>query len=415
MELSKRTCTVVQPIDNGQMIVDRSQSNVPSDAPDGNKFPVLILLASGSNHSDGGLETRLLGLTLRDRAARAARRAGYARIMTIGEEDTKFDLPETVGRLVFAPANALAELSWLEAAADVALPAGGWGFVSGRVVIVDTAITKKAIEDPAQFRDLDALQEHLAGHLESGDALPNQAAPMLVAGPECLVEARRRLLSALVKETDGFMARHFHRPISIAISQRLADTPITPNQMSLVSASFGLMGAPFFLSSSPDLQTIGALLFLWHSILDGCDGELARLKFQESHWGGVLDFWGDNVVHITIFACMGVGWALAVDASWPLVLGATAVLGTLSSAGFVYFRMMRKSDKHGPLYTSVGKDRSRRLTQLLDQASRRDFIYLVVALSLFGKASWFLVLTGIGAPVYFVLLLIVATREAGRR
>ena len=28
--------------------------------------------------------------------------------------------------------------------------------------------------------------------------------------------------------------------------------------------------------------------------LDGCDGELARLKFKESRWGGLLDFWGDN-------------------------------------------------------------------------------------------------------------------------
>ena len=59
------------------------------------------------------------------------------------------------------------------------------------------------------------------------------------------------------------------------------------------------------------MQTIGALLFLAHSILDGCDGELARLKFQQSRWGGVLDFWGDNVVHTVIFACMGVGWSLS--------------------------------------------------------------------------------------------------------
>ena len=66
------------------------------------------------------------------------------------------------------------------------------------------------------------------------------------------------------------------------------------------------------------MQTIGALLFLAHSILDGCDGELARLKFQQSRWGGVLDFWGDNVVHTVIFGCMGIGWSLAADSLWPL-------------------------------------------------------------------------------------------------
>ena len=139
---------------------------------------------------------------------------------------------------------------------------------------------------------------------------------------------------------------------------------------------------------------------------------LARLKFQESYWGGVLDFWGDNVVHITIFACMGVGWALAIDAGWPLILGAAAVLGTIGSASMVYFRVMRNMDNQGPLYTSVGKGPSEGLTKLLDNASRRDFIYLVLGLSLFGKASWFLVLTAIGAPVYLFLLLFVAAREA---
>ena len=106
------------------------------------------------------------------------------------------------------------------------------------------------------------------------------------------------------------MARHVERPISLQISRALAATAITPNQMSLISIAVGICGGPFFLSSRPLMQTIGALLFLAHSILDGCDGELARLKFQQSRWGGVLDFWGDNVVHIVIFACMGVGWSL---------------------------------------------------------------------------------------------------------
>ena len=111
--------------------------------------------------------------------------------------------------------------------------------------------------------------------------------------------------------------------------------------------------AAFFLSSRPLMQTIGALLFLAHSILDGCDGELARLKFQQSRWGGILDFWGDNVVHTVIFACMGVGWSLAAGSIWPLALGAAAVFGTLGSAGFVYRRVMRGKDGADTLFTSV--------------------------------------------------------------
>jgi phosphatidylglycerophosphate synthase len=125
------------------------------------------------------------------------------------------------------------------------------------------------------------------------------------------------------------MARHFDRKVSLAISRRLARTSITPNAMTLISVGIGLSGAPFFLSERPALQTIGALLFVLHSIVDGCDGELARLKLQESRLGGVLDFWGDNVVHIAVFASVAVGWSLA-GARWPLLFGGAAtVAGTL--------------------------------------------------------------------------------------
>src|SRR5881409_4535927 len=102
--------------------------------------------------------------------------------------------------------------------------------------------------------------------------------------------------------------------------------------MTLGSVAVGLVGALFFLSVSPASQLVGALLFLAHSILDGCDGELARLKFMESPHGAILDFWGDNVVHVGVFACMAVGLSFAEEAPWPLALGALTVAATLGSA-----------------------------------------------------------------------------------
>ncbi len=183
--------------------------------------------------------------------------------------------------------------------------------------------------------------------------------------------------------------------------------------MTLVSVGIGLLGALFFLSPGAPAQTAGALLFLLHSILDGCDGELARLKFQESRFGGVLDFWGDNVVHSAVFAAIAVGWSRAAGAAWPLGLGAAAVAGTLASAGFVYARTMR-GPKEGPLFTSVSETDTA-VSRVADALSRRDFIYLVLALSLFGKASWFLLLSAGGAPVFFFVLVALARRRPERK
>ncbi len=74
---------------------------------------------------------------------------------------------------------------------------------------------------------------------------------------------------------------------------------------------------------------------------------------------------------------------------------------------------MRRKDGGETLFTSVSDAPGRPLTRLLDSASRRDFIYLVILLALFGRSNWFLVLAGIGAPIYFLLVLFAARPGVG--
>jgi phosphatidylglycerophosphate synthase len=256
--------------------------------------------------------------------------------------------------------------------------------------------------------------------LEALAAAPPQAgvadAGIAVDSPSDLRRAERHLLESLVKDTEGFMSRHVERKVSLAVSRRLAGTSVTPNAMTLVSIAIGLVGSVFFLRTTASSEMIGALLFLLHSILDGCDGELARLRFQESRWGGLLDFWGDNLVHAAVFAAMAVGWSRNIGEAWPLALGASAVLGTVASAFFVYRRTMRGRGKaDGPLYTSVATEGETRLSRVADAVSRRDFIYLVLILSAFGKAHWFVVLAAVGAPAFFLVLTAIASEERRRR
>ena len=116
----------------------------------------------------------------------------------------------------------------------------------------------------------------------------------------------------------------------------------------------------------------------------------------------MLDFWGDNVVHCAVFAAMAMGWAARVGSS-GLCVGAAARSATLASATYVYGRTMT-GPKEGPQFTSVRPERHRRISRAADALSRRDFIYLVVVLSAFGKAHWFLVIAAVGAPVFFFVL-----------
>ena len=329
-----------------------------------NGRPVLALVAP----EDPAIppETVLLGLPLARRTVLAAQRAGFARVTVAGATPALAEALEGTG----------AELVEAAPPGAVRLP---WNVVA-----------------------------HIRQMRELAEGAPSAGVP--VASRADLPRAERFLLKGLIKDNEGFMSRHFDRTISLAVSRRLAGTRMTPTQMTLVAVGIGLVGAPFFLSSRPAVQVVGGILFLLHSILDGCDGELARLKFQESRFGGVLDFWGDNVVHVAVFGAMGLGLARATGRTWPLWCAASAVLATAASAWVVYRRTMT-GPKEGPLYTSVATHSDTRLSRMTDAVSRRDFIYLILIMSAFGVADWFVIMAAVIVPVYFLALLVVAWND----
>jgi 1L-myo-inositol 1-phosphate cytidylyltransferase / CDP-L-myo-inositol myo-inositolphosphotransferase len=372
-------------------------------------------------------EARLLGLPLLRREVLAAERAGFSRIVveeTPGRDfsaslaETRAEILRTgdaspevpAGRLVVLAAGTLPEKRWLEELRMMPVEAGRLEIDPNCAAVLDTEDPARVVSALRNRGDRDALEglsrslPAAAGRLSSRDRLE-------IAGPADFGRAEDWLLARLVKDTEGFMSRHVERRISLAISRRLASTRVTPNAMTLVSVAVGLAGAGLFLSPSPWAPLAGSLLVLAHSILDGCDGELARVKFEESHLGGVLDFWGDNVVHSAVFAAIAASWSRASGNGWPLLLGTAAVVGTILSAGFVFRHTMARSGE-GPLFTSVSRSPGTPFARMADALARRDFLYLLVVLSAFGKERWFLALAAVGAPVYFLLLLALA--RAGR-
>ena len=101
---------------------------------------------------------------------------------------------------------------------------------------------------------------------------------------------------------------------------------------------------------------------------------------------------------------MAVGLSYAQEATWPLALGALTVAATLGSAACQSRDIM--------LDTAVGGDAAW-IARFAEAFSHRDFIYLVIVLSAFGKAHWFLILASIGTPIFFLLMLwVVARRRA---
>jgi CDP-L-myo-inositol myo-inositolphosphotransferase len=139
---------------------------------------------------------------------------------------------------------------------------------------------------------------------------------------EELQNAEKAIIKSLVKPTDGFVSRRINRKISIPISRFLVKTSITPDQISFFSFLLGLSSAVLFALS----QTFYAgILAQISSIVDGCDGEVARMKGMGSKFGAYLDSLLDRYADIAIVLGMV---AMAPEKLWHV--GGLALLGTYS-------------------------------------------------------------------------------------
>lgn len=115
-----------------------------------------------------------------------------------------------------------------------------------------------------------------------------------------LKQAQTLLLANLKKPTDGPISRYLNRPISTRLSRYLLKTNITPNLISWISFILSITATLFFFLGNYLTLVIGGILVQISSIIDGCDGEIARLKFKETDFGGwfdaVLDRYADAFV-----------------------------------------------------------------------------------------------------------------------
>jgi phosphatidylglycerophosphate synthase len=142
--------------------------------------------------------------------------------------------------------------------------------------------------------------------------------------------AERKLDRWLVKPTDGFYAQ-LNRRISIPISRQLIKWPITPNMVSLFTLAVGLASSLLFATGSYRYMLAGALLSLWASILDGCDGEVARLKLMESDFGCWLETACDYLYYLSLLIGLMSGLERTSGSKAYLIGGAVLLFGAVAS------------------------------------------------------------------------------------
>ena len=151
------------------------------------------------------------------------------------------------------------------------------------------------------------------------------------------------------KGNDGPVSKWLNRPISIQFSKYLVDFDITPNQISFVSFLLSVLAAGLFALGNYWLLALGGIIAQFASIIDGSDGEVARLKYLSSDYGG----WFDAVLdrYADAFLLFGLTWYVySQDLSqWALAIGFIAIIGSfmLSYTADKYDNLMKSRIKKG--------------------------------------------------------------------
>ena len=390
-------------------------------------------------------DVRLSGMPAGERVVRAALRAGYSHLVIfqpdgeardaplfrrLAEQLEKIRVTETVeewqreiGKLdrrtpltaigagtVVSPAllvQAAATATNVGAAVDV--PAGGDWPISGVI-----RITAADALDPGWLRAaLSARRADLVRPSGEDVSYGRGHLALQMTDPADSDGAERTLRRSIYKDTDAKVAR-FNRRASLPISIALIRTPLTANQLSVVLVALGFYSGWLFSIGNYAAGVLAAVLSLVSSVLDGCDGEIARLKYQESSLGCWIETFGDYSYYLAIFIGLMVGCVRQTGWEWLYWVGLIAIAGTLVTFALLIYLRARITAGQPTRLHAVAKTRFKSdpslWTKLIWKVSfvctRAAMPYGILAFALLDALPLVLILAALGANIYWISLLL---------
>ena len=143
-----------------------------------------------------------------------------------------------------------------------------------------------------------------------------------------LQKAKQSLIQQLTKPTDGLISRNVNRRLSTKISAYLAQYDVSPNLITLASFILAVLSGIFFFFGGYQNILFGGILAQLTSVLDGCDGEIARLKFRGSDFGKWLDRVLDRYADGFIILGMTHALWLSTKNEYVWIIGFLTLTGT---------------------------------------------------------------------------------------
>ncbi|MCK5672650.1 MAG: CDP-alcohol phosphatidyltransferase family protein, partial [Spirochaetales bacterium] len=106
---------------------------------------------------------------------------------------------------------------------------------------------------------------------------------------------------------------------------------ITPNQITLIAFSFGLLSCVLIIFNNFYLALV---FWILNRIIDGLDGTVARISKKQTDWGGYLDIMLDFI----IYALIPISFAIVINSGIFIYISLSIMLAIfyINSASWMY-------------------------------------------------------------------------------
>lgn len=211
------------------------------------------------------------------------------------------------------------------------------------------------------------------------------------------------LFGLVRKAQDTWLIRTVNRRVSYPFTRLLLPTTISPNMISIAVFIIGAIGCWVLAQPTYAGAVVGTLLVLFAGYLDGCNGEIARIRLESSKLGAWIDTIADEVTTVLfligsglhVYRKLGEPWI-----GWSIVIG---TIGALLSIYIIYYYLIvvAHSGNSQDYPSSQGG-----IASALRVLVQRNIINLAaVAFALLNRIETLYFLTTLGGIVTAIILL----------
>lgn len=224
------------------------------------------------------------------------------------------------------------------------------------------------------------------------------------------------LVKASGKPSDGIVSRHLNRPISMRISLAFLHLPwLRPGHATILTAICALAMFAALISGTTEGLLAGAVLFQLASIVDGVDGEIARVTRRGTRLGATLDSITDGFTNVGFIVGLAVNLAMRGE---PLALEFGLLGGASLALGCVTLAVKASRDGDAVNFDAVArwlKQRSGSAQHILIAVTKRDFFALASMTMVWLSLSMeLLLILSVSCAVWFFVVQFVFLRSSAK-